>query len=53
MQITYSRRQLLFMVIGSAATAVPLVFPALGFLQWIAMIPLFIGLYRLGESAVA
>ena len=39
------------MLIGSAIlTGLTLVFPILGFLEWITMIPLFLALYRLCED---
>ncbi len=40
---------LLWMVIGALLTALTLVFPKVGFLEWITMIPLFLGVYRMGS----
>lgn len=47
----YQRKQLLWMVIGGALTGLTLVLPQIGFLQWLTMIPMMIGIYRLGEDA--
>ncbi len=44
------RRELPFLLIGAALTALTLIFPKLGFLEWVTMIPMMIGVYRLCES---
>ncbi len=41
---------LLYTVIGAILTALTLVFPRVGFLEWITMIPLFLGVYRMGTN---
>ncbi|MBQ1229519.1 MAG: apolipoprotein N-acyltransferase [Clostridia bacterium] len=48
---SYQRKQLLWMALGGALTGVTLVLPQLGFLQWLTMIPMMIGIYRLGEDS--
>ena len=45
------QKPLLGLLLGAVLTALILVFPSLGFLQWFSMIPLFWGLYRLEEDA--
>ena len=44
------QKPLLLLLFGAVLTALILVFPILGALQWISMIPIFIGVYRLFES---
>lgn len=44
------RKQLLWMILGGVLTGFTLVLPQLGFLQWLTMIPLMIGIFRLGED---
>ncbi|MBR3894697.1 MAG: apolipoprotein N-acyltransferase [Clostridia bacterium] len=44
-------RPLPLMLIGAVLTALTLVFPAIGLLEWVTMIPLFVGVYRLAERA--
>ena len=39
-----------FLLVGALLTGLTLVFPYVGFLEWLTMIPLFIGAYRLCES---
>lgn len=41
------KRLLLLLFVGAALTALTLVFPVIGFLEWITMIPLIVGAYRL------
>lgn len=36
---------------GAALTALTLIFPQIGFLEWISMVPLFIGVYRMGTAS--
>ncbi len=43
--------RILWLLLGAALTGLTLVFPMLGFLEWITMIPLFIGVYRLSEDS--
>lgn len=40
-----------FLMLGAALTALTLIFPQFGFLEWGTMIPLFIGAYRLCGSS--
>ncbi len=44
------RKPLPCLLLGAALTALILVFPILGALQWVSMIPVFWGLYRLCED---
>lgn len=44
------RKQLLLLCGGGVLTALTLVLPQIGFLQWFTMIPIFLGVYRLGED---
>ena len=46
----HCRRQLPFLLLGAALTALTLIFPTVGFLEWVTMVPLLIGAYRLCES---
>ncbi len=39
-----------YLLLGAVLTGLTLVFPVLGFLEWITMVPLFIGAYRLACS---
>ena len=41
------RKELLWMLAGAVLTALTLVVPALGFFQWITMMPIFLGVYHL------
>lgn len=50
MRSSSCRRFLPWLISGAAATALTIVFPTLGFLEWVSMIPLLIGAYRLCES---
>lgn len=50
MKGTDCREQLPWLIVGAMLTALTLVLPALGFLEWISLIPTLIGLYRLCES---
>ena len=43
------RRELLWMLVGAALTALTLILPWIGLLEWVTMIPLCVGLYRLCE----
>lgn len=43
------RRQLPLLLAGAVLTALTLIFPTLGILEWLTMIPLMIGAYRLCE----
>ncbi len=43
------RGDLLWLLSGAALTALTLIFPWLGILEWVTMIPICIGLYRLCE----
>jgi apolipoprotein N-acyltransferase len=40
-----------FLLLGALLTGLTLVFPYVGFLEWVTMIPLFIGVYRLCEDS--
>ena len=50
MQLIFGRRRLWMMLLGGVLTAIPCVAPQLGWLQWIAMVPLMVGLYQFGEE---
>jgi len=39
-----------WLLLGAVLTGLTLIFTALGFLEWVAMIPLFIGAYRMAED---
>ena len=43
-------KPLLWVLVGALLTALTLVFPILGALQWLSMIPIFLGLFRLCED---
>ena len=43
------RRELLWLLAGAALTALTLILPWIGLFEWVTMIPLCIGLYRLCE----
>lgn len=45
------QKPLLWLLFGAIATAFVLVFPILGVLQWITMIPIFLAIYKLGEDS--
>ena len=45
-----SRARLPLLLFGAVLTGFTLVFPSVGFLEWITMIPIFIGAYRLAED---
>lgn len=38
------------LLLGAVLTGLTLVFPVLGFLEWVTLIPLFVGAYRLANS---
>ncbi|MBQ8432282.1 MAG: apolipoprotein N-acyltransferase [Clostridia bacterium] len=40
----------LWLLLGAVATALTLVFPKVGWLEWITMIPIYFGVYRLFED---
>ncbi|MBQ9785144.1 MAG: apolipoprotein N-acyltransferase [Clostridia bacterium] len=40
-----------YLLVGAALTGLTLVLPQIGFLEWLTMIPLFLGVYRLGTSS--
>lgn len=42
--------RLFCLLCGACLTGLTLVFPTVGFLEWITMIPIFIGAFRLGED---
>ena len=44
------QRPLALLLTGGVATALTLVFPILGILQWVSMIPIFLGVYLLFEK---
>lgn len=46
----YCRRQFPLLFTGAVLTALTLIFPEVGILEWVTMIPLMIGAYRLCES---
>ncbi len=46
---TSSLRPLPMLLLGAVLTALTLIFPVIGLLEWVTMIPLFIGAYRLCE----
>ena len=50
MQFQIQKMILPYLLIGAVLTGLTLVFPVLGFLEWITMVPLFIGAYRLACS---
>ncbi len=50
MKDRYCSKQLPWLLSGAVLTALTIVFPVLGFLEWVSMIPLLIGVYRLCES---
>ncbi|MBQ9806217.1 MAG: apolipoprotein N-acyltransferase [Clostridia bacterium] len=50
MKDTFARKPLLWLLLGAALTAVPVIFPIFGALQWVASIPMLIGLYRLFDT---
>ncbi len=37
-----------YLIVGGLLTGLTLVFPQIGFLEWLTMIPIFLGAYRLG-----
>ncbi len=45
------RKNLLWLLSGAALTALTLIFPQVGFLEWVTMIPLMIGAYRLCDNS--
>ena len=49
---TILQKPLLLTLAGSVITALILVFPVLGILQWISMIPIFLGAYLLLEKPI-
>ena len=44
------RAQLPYLLLGAVLTAFTLIFTQIGFLEWITLIPLMIGAYRLCED---
>jgi len=46
-----TRFRMLYLLLGAAFTALTLIFPQIGLLEWITMIPLMIGVYRLCEDS--
>ena len=48
-----THRFLWLMITGALLTGLTVIFPQIGFLQWLAMIPLFLGTYRFADSLVA
>lgn len=48
-----THRFLWLMIAGALLTGLTVIFPQIGVIQWIAMIPIFIGLYRFCDSLVA
>ncbi|MBQ5771894.1 MAG: apolipoprotein N-acyltransferase [Clostridia bacterium] len=50
MTVSEQRRSLLLMLLGGLLTALTLVLPQIGFLQWFTMIPMLLGVYRLLED---
>ena len=47
---TILQKPTLLLLTGAIVTALILVFPILGILQWVSMIPIFMGVYRLFEN---
>ena len=45
-----NRHDLLLMILGAIFTALTLVYPSFGILEWLTMIPLLVGAYRLCAS---
>ena len=45
-----SRGGLPLMLLGAALTALTLIFPSVGILEWLTLIPLYLGLYRLSDA---
>ena len=43
-------KELLALLVGAVLTGLTLVFPAIGFLEWITMVPLIWGVYRLADD---
>ena len=43
-------RNLFLMLLGMAGAALPVLFPSLGILQWVSLIPFFVGLFRFFEE---
>lgn len=50
MKESLARKPLLWLLLGAALTALPVIFPILGVLQWVASIPMLIGVYRLFDT---
>ncbi|MBR2019511.1 MAG: apolipoprotein N-acyltransferase [Clostridia bacterium] len=46
-----TRFRMPYLLLGAAFTALTLIFPQIGLLEWITMIPLMIGVYRLCEDS--
>ncbi len=51
MESRKQKRVFPFLILGAVLTGLTLVFPVIGFLEWLTMIPLFIGAYRLCGSS--
>lgn len=49
MQRILRRRELLFLLLGAALTAITLILPEIGLFEWVTLLPLLIGLWRLCE----
>ena len=45
-----ARRQLPLLLLGAVLTALTLIYPVIGILEWVTMIPILIGAYRLCEA---
>lgn len=50
MKKTVFQKPLFWLILGAALSAIPLIYPQIGLLQWVMMIPLFIGVYRFFET---
>ena len=44
------KKQLPWLLLGAVLTALTLVYPKLGFVQWLSMIPMIVGVYRLCDG---
>lgn len=47
---TKAFKGLLFLIMGAVLTALTLVFPVVGFLEWVTLIPLFLGVFLLCDA---
>ena len=50
MQFLKRHRNLFWMLLGAILVSLPCLFPSLGILQWVAMIPFFIGFFRFFDA---